>query len=115
MTQPTNPSSISAEKALEYVCWLAEVDKLFDVALGMYDFELVLMVAQKSQKDPKEYLPFLSELQQMEMFYQRYSIDMHLKRFKKAFFNLSQVCQNFYFKRRILIHKLFSQGKRYLF
>ena len=26
---------------------------MFNVALGTYDFELVLMVAEKSQKDPK--------------------------------------------------------------
>ncbi len=32
------------------MCWLADVDKLYDVALGMYDFELVMLVAQKSQK-----------------------------------------------------------------
>jgi hypothetical protein len=41
---------VTAEKALKYVCWLVDVDKLYDIALGMYDFELVLMVAQKSQK-----------------------------------------------------------------
>jgi elongator complex protein 1 len=42
--------NISSETALKYVCWLVDVDKLYDVALGMYDFELVMMVAQKSQK-----------------------------------------------------------------
>jgi hypothetical protein len=45
-----NTGEVSAEKALEYVCWLADVDHLYDVALGMYDFDLVMMVAQKSQK-----------------------------------------------------------------
>ena len=43
-------NTISAEKALKYVCWLVDVDKLYDIALGMYDFPLVMMVAQKSQK-----------------------------------------------------------------
>jgi hypothetical protein len=29
---------------------LADADKLYNVALGMYDFQLVVMVAQFSQK-----------------------------------------------------------------
>jgi elongator complex protein 1 len=43
-------ANITGESALKYVCWLVDVDKLYDVALGMYDFDLVIMVAQKSQK-----------------------------------------------------------------
>ena len=30
--------------------FLVDVNQMYDVALGMYDFELVLMVAEKSQK-----------------------------------------------------------------
>jgi elongator complex protein 1 len=40
----------AAEQALKYLIFLADVNKLYDVALGMYDFPLVLMVAQHSQK-----------------------------------------------------------------
>ena len=32
---------------------MVDVNTLFDVALGTYDFEIVMMVAEKSQKDPK--------------------------------------------------------------
>ena len=39
-----------AEDALKYLMFLVDVNELFDVALGLYDFELVLMVAEKSQK-----------------------------------------------------------------
>lgn len=39
-----------AEDALKYLLFLVDVNKLYDVALGMYDFQLVLMVAEKSQK-----------------------------------------------------------------
>lgn len=39
-----------AEDAVKYIIFLADANKLFDVALGMYDFELVLAVAQNSQK-----------------------------------------------------------------
>lgn len=79
-----------AEDALNYAIFLVDVNKLYDTALGMYDFELALMVAQKSQKDPKEYLGFMSELKNMECYYQRFKIDDHLKRHEKALENLSQ-------------------------
>jgi elongator complex protein 1 len=49
------------------------------------------MVAQKSQKDPKEYLPYLSELQKLPVFLQRFKIDRDLGRWERALFNLSQV------------------------
>ena len=49
-TSTSATSNITGESALKYVCWLVDVDKLYDVALGMYDFDLVIMVAQKSQK-----------------------------------------------------------------
>lgn len=76
--------TVSAQEALKYLLYLVNVNDLYDVALGMYDFDLVLFVAQKSQKDPKEYVPFLNELKQLEENYRKYRIDMHLKRFDKA-------------------------------
>ncbi|CAG8791350.1 36001_t:CDS:1, partial [Racocetra persica] len=39
-----------AEDAIKFAIFLVDADRLFDVALGMYDFSLVLMVAQQSQK-----------------------------------------------------------------
>lgn len=88
-----NPSSnedVSAEEALKYLLFLVDVNELYDHSLGTYDFDLVIMVAEKSQKDPKEYLPFLNSLKKMESNYQRYTIDKHLKRYKKALGHLSQ-------------------------
>ena len=35
---------------MKYIIFLVDVDKLFDTALGMYDFSLVLLIAQHSQK-----------------------------------------------------------------
>ena len=40
-------------------------------------------------QDPKEYLPFLNNLQKMETNFQRYSIDRHLKQYSKAVTHLS--------------------------
>ncbi|KAJ3312662.1 hypothetical protein HDV04_002804 [Boothiomyces sp. JEL0838] len=79
----------SADTALKYLIFLVDVNKLFDVALGMYDFSLVLMVAQHSHKDPREYLPFLSNLQKMESNYQKFSIDDHLGKKVKALKHLA--------------------------
>ncbi|KAI8978613.1 IKI3 family-domain-containing protein [Pilobolus umbonatus] len=79
----------AAEDALKYTIFLCKADLLYNVALGMYNFPLVLMVAQQAQMDPKEYLPFLQELKNFETYYQRFKIDDHLKRYKKALKNLS--------------------------
>ncbi|XP_019627149.1 PREDICTED: elongator complex protein 1-like [Branchiostoma belcheri] len=87
---PQSDEGVSAEEALNYVLLLVDVNELFNVALGTYDLRLVLMVAEKSQKDPKEYLPFLKKLQNMEENLQRYTIDLHLKRYHKAAQHLSK-------------------------
>ncbi|KND02563.1 Elongator subunit IKI3 [Spizellomyces punctatus DAOM BR117] len=92
----TKESPEAADAALKYVIFLADVDKLYDVALGMYDFPLVLMVAQHSQKDPREYLPFLSELQKLETNYQRYRIDDHLGKRETALRHLSLAGDEYY-------------------
>uniref|UniRef100_A0A673I7Y5 Elongator complex protein 1 n=1 Tax=Sinocyclocheilus rhinocerous TaxID=307959 RepID=A0A673I7Y5_9TELE len=80
----------SAEEALKYLLFLVNVNELYEHSLGTYDFDLVLMVAEKSQKDPKEYLPFLNMLKTLEPNYQRYTIDKHLKRYRKALHHLSK-------------------------
>ncbi|NWY91467.1 ELP1 protein, partial [Loxia curvirostra] len=82
--------AVSAEEALKYLLFLVDVNELYDYSLGTYDFDLVVMVAEKSQKDPKEYLPFLNTLRKMETNYQRYTIDRHLKRYTKALGHLSK-------------------------
>ncbi|KAI9005064.1 IKI3 family-domain-containing protein [Hyaloraphidium curvatum] len=79
-----------AEEALRYAIFLSDVRSLFDVALGMYNFALALMVAQQSQMDPKEYLPFLHELRQHEGPYRKFAIDDHLRRYNKAIGNLAE-------------------------
>lgn len=85
-SRSTNASASStSEKALKYLVFLVDVNRLFDIALGMYDFDLVLLVAQKSQKDPREYLPFLAEISKCEpIALQRFRINVHLQRWHKA-------------------------------
>ena len=81
---------VQADEAIKYTLFLVDVNELYNVALGMYDFELVLLVAEKSQKDPKEYLPFLNELRRLPIDYQRYKIDLYLRRYDKALHHISK-------------------------
>ncbi|KAL8798214.1 MAG: hypothetical protein Q9182_006859 [Xanthomendoza sp. 2 TL-2023] len=72
------------DETVEHICFLADVNRLYDNALGLYDLRLTLLIAQQSQKDPREYLPFLQNLQRMDPLRRRYSIDDYLGRHKKA-------------------------------
>jgi len=49
-TDSVGTCSLSADEALKYLVFLVDVNELYDVALGTYDFSLVLMVAEKSHK-----------------------------------------------------------------
>lgn len=40
----------TVDEALNYILYLVDVNALYNVALGTYDFDLVIMVAEKSQK-----------------------------------------------------------------
>ncbi|CAG4944114.1 unnamed protein product [Parnassius apollo] len=75
---------VGSDEAIKFLLYMVNVDQLFNVALGMYDFDLVLLVANKSQKDPKEYIPMLNELNGMDENYKKFSINKHLKRFDKS-------------------------------
>uniref|UniRef100_A0A8C5CLG3 Elongator complex protein 1 n=1 Tax=Gadus morhua TaxID=8049 RepID=A0A8C5CLG3_GADMO len=111
-TGPRVYSVVGAEEALKYLLFLVNVNDLYDHSLGTYDFDLVLMVAEKSQKDPKEYLPFLNKLKTLEPNYQRYSIDKHLKRYSKALLHLSKCGEEHFPEALGLVReqKLFSEA-----
>ncbi|MED6138382.1 hypothetical protein PIB30_073801 [Stylosanthes scabra] len=53
-----------AEEALKHLLWLADADAVYESALGLYDLNLAVIVSMNTKKDPKEFLPFLQELQQ---------------------------------------------------
>uniref|UniRef100_A0A7N8X2E4 Elongator complex protein 1 n=1 Tax=Mastacembelus armatus TaxID=205130 RepID=A0A7N8X2E4_9TELE len=111
---PAAPGAVTAEEALKYLLFLVNVNDLYEHSLGTYDFELVLMVAEKSQKDPKEYIPFLNMLKSLEPNYQRYTIDKHLKRYRKALHHLSK-CGEEHFPEALKLvkeQKLYSEALR---
>ncbi|KAB5585850.1 IKI3 family protein [Coniochaeta sp. 2T2.1] len=72
------------EMAVEHICFLADVNKLYDHALGLYNLDLALLVAQQSQRDPREYLPFIQNLHQLPPLRREFTIDDHLNRREKA-------------------------------
>lgn len=80
----TKSTKIYAQDALKYVCWLVDADVLFDLALALYDFTLVMMVAKYTQKDPKEYMPYLENLMAMDQTLMKYTVNYDLKRYKTA-------------------------------
>ncbi|CAK57494.1 unnamed protein product (macronuclear) [Paramecium tetraurelia] len=82
---------IKSEQVLEYICWLADANKMFEVALGTYDFDLVKQVAQFTQKDPKEYLPMLERYSQIkDPIDMKSTIHIELKNYDKAIRVLSE-------------------------
>ncbi|XP_022745766.1 elongator complex protein 1 isoform X2 [Durio zibethinus] len=74
----------SAEEALKHLLWLSDSEAVFEAALGLYDLNLAAIVALNSHRDPKEFLPFLQELERMPFLLMCYSIDLRLHRFEKA-------------------------------
>ncbi|KAI9128356.1 hypothetical protein K1719_001349 [Acacia pycnantha] len=78
------PSYASAEEALKHLLWLADSDAVYEAALGLYDLNLAAIVALNAQRDPKEFLPLLQELERMPTLLMQYNIDLTLKRFEKA-------------------------------
>lgn len=99
-----------AEQAITHVCFLSDVNKLYDNALGLYNLDLTLMVAQQSQKDPREYLPFLQSLQEMEDTRRKFTIDDHLGRHEKACRHLHELGDDVFaeMKSYITKHELYQ-------
>ncbi|OIW27415.1 RNA polymerase II elongator-like protein [Coniochaeta ligniaria NRRL 30616] len=79
------------ERAVEHICFLADVNKLYDHALGLYNLDLALLVAQQSQRDPREYLPFIQNLHQLPSLRREFAIDDHLSRREKALGHLKSL------------------------
>ncbi|XP_072975367.1 elongator complex protein 1 [Typha angustifolia] len=74
----------SAEESLKHLLWLTDPEAVYDAALGLYDLNLAAIVALNSQKDPKEFLPFLKGLECLSPVIMRYKIDLRLNRYDSA-------------------------------
>ncbi|KAG0673877.1 hypothetical protein C6P42_002503 [Pichia californica] len=79
------------EKSIQHLCFLLDVNKLYNIALSIYNIPLALIVAQQSQKDPKEYLPFLQSLYEETELRRRFMVDCFLKNYTKALDSLVKI------------------------
>lgn len=79
------------EDAVKYIIFLSDVNELYKFALSMYDLSLVILIAQHSQKDPKEYLPFLQSLRDLDPNMRKFKIDDHLGNYSSGLRHLSAV------------------------
>lgn len=86
----TGRSSEIIEKSMKYLLFLVPAEKLFDVALGMYQLPLALSIGRRSQKDPKDFEPFLEELASLSDLNRKFKINDHLQRYPLALECLNQ-------------------------
>jgi len=42
--------TLNYREILEYVCWIADADRLYEFSLATFNLDLVAMVAQQTQK-----------------------------------------------------------------
>lgn len=79
------------ESCITYLCFLQDPNVVYKVALSLYDVKLAVSVAQKSQMDPREYLPFLQSLYDNEPLRRQFLIDDYLKNYTKALDHLAKI------------------------
>lgn len=72
------------EKSMKYLLFLVPAERLFDVSLGMYQLPLALSIGRRSQKDPKDFVPFLEELAGLPELTRKFKINDHLQRYSQA-------------------------------
>ncbi|KAK3387211.1 IKI3 family-domain-containing protein [Podospora didyma] len=99
-----------AERAVEHICFLVDVNKLFDHALGLYNLDLTLLVAQRSQRDPREYLPFIQDLHKMPVLNRQFTIDDKLGQHEKALDNLKTLGNFEGVQSYVVKHKLYQHA-----
>ncbi|XP_040382002.1 elongator complex protein 1 isoform X2 [Oryza brachyantha] len=78
----------SSEESLKHLLWLTDPEAVFNAALGLYDLNLTAIVALNSQKDPKEFIPFLKSLECLPPAIMKYTVDLRLGRYESALKNI---------------------------
>jgi elongator complex protein 1 len=98
------------ERAVEHISFLADVNKLYEHALGLYDLDVTLLIAQQSQKDPREYLPYVQGLGKMQPLRRQFTIDHDLKKHNKALGHLFTMDEFDELKTYMAKHELYSDA-----
>jgi elongator complex protein 1 len=99
-----------AEEAVSHLCFLSDVNRLYDTALSLYDLPLTLLVAQQAQRDPREYMPFLQTLNALPQFRRNFSIDNHLGNYAKALTSLHALAAHEEAEAYTIKHALYPQA-----
>ncbi|MBE3044026.1 hypothetical protein IMZ48_15940, partial [Candidatus Bathyarchaeota archaeon] len=103
-------SEAVAEKAVEHICFLVDVNRLYEHALGLYNLDLTLLVAQQAQRDPREYMPFVQSLHEMPELRRRFTIDDHLGRREKALLHLKELNAFDELQNYVVKHSLYQKA-----
>ncbi|KAH3917204.1 elongator complex subunit 1 [Parastagonospora nodorum] len=98
------------DKAAEHICFLADVNQLYETSLGLYNLDLALLIAQQSQKDPREYLPHLQSLQDLPPIRRQFQIDDQLGRRAKALAHLNELQAHDEVQEYVQKHALYSEA-----
>lgn len=98
------------ERAVEHICFLADVNQLYEHALGLYNLDVALLVAQQSQKDPREYLPYIQGLGEMQPLRRQFTVDHDLKKHSKALGHLFTMDEFDELKTYMAKHELYSDA-----
>lgn len=99
-----------AEVAVSHLCFLSDVNRLYDTALSLYDLPLTLLVAQQAQRDPREYMPFLQSLNELPQLRRNFRIDDHLGYHAKALTSLHALAAHEELEAYSIKHALYSQA-----
>ena len=111
VAQLRSTSIPEADAAIEHLCFLSDVNRLYDCALSLYDVPLTLLVAEQSQKDPREYMPFLERLHAIpHEARRRFEIDDHLRNYLKALTALYDLGAHDELERYCTRHELYTQA-----
>ncbi|XP_042416430.1 elongator complex protein 1-like isoform X2 [Zingiber officinale] len=86
----------SGEESVKHLVWLTDPEAVYEAALGLYDLNLAAMVAVNSQKDPKEFLPYLKGLEDLPPPVMRYTIDLRLHRYESALKHIVSAGDDYY-------------------
>jgi elongator complex protein 1 len=103
-----------AQKKLQRMNCLLSKKNLFDIALGTYDLDLAMFVAEAMGSNSRENVDFLNSFKKLESGYMRYKIDIHLKRYASALKNIARLPGRFdECAKLIREQQLYAQGLKH--
>lgn len=62
MSSQPEQKTLHYKDLLKYFCWLVSAESLYNPALSLYDLDLAVMIAEFTNMDPKDYLPYIESL-----------------------------------------------------